>query len=54
LLVSKVKKNLDLSKFEKKLKRQIHMTTVKDIDELDKPLRNNVARGTLVFGDLYG
>lgn len=52
LLISNVKKELEFSKEEKTLKRNIHITIVKKLSELDKPLRNNVIKGTILEGDL--
>ena len=52
LLISKVKKNLDFSKYEKQLKRQIHMTTIENLKELDFSLRNNVKKGIIIEGEL--
>ena len=52
LLISKVKKTLNLSKYEKQLKRQIHITIVENLKDLDLLLRNNVKKGMVIEGEL--
>jgi len=50
LIISKIKKEIDLSKFEKQLKRGIHLTFVKDMNDLDMHIRNNVKNGVVLYG----
>ena len=47
---SSVKKNLDLSKFEKKLKHKIQFFVESDINKLQPNLFNNVVNGIKIFG----
>jgi len=43
-------KEIDLSKFEKKLKHSIHIFTEKDINDLPEHLLNNVMNGIKLMG----
>lgn len=47
---SHVKKNIELSKFEKKLKHKIQIFVETDINKLNKNLFNNVVNGIKIFG----
>ena len=51
LIVSKIKKNIDLSKLEENLKRKVHLTFVKDIPNLDKELKNKIKNGFVLYGE---
>jgi predicted nucleotidyltransferase len=48
-ILSKIKK-LDLTKFEKNLKREINLIILKDFKDLEKPLQNKVHNGILLSG----
>jgi len=50
LIQSKTKKQLNLDKFEKQLKRKIHIITVKDINELDKNIKTKIYNGIVLHG----
>jgi len=52
LFVESNEKRLDLSKFEKKLNREIHLFFEKDFSRLNKQLKNNIANGILLKGYL--
>lgn len=50
LIISKTKKNLELSSTEKKLKRTVHLTFITEISKLDESLQENVKRGFTLYG----
>lgn len=50
LVVSRSFRDLDLEKFEKKLKRKIHLLLLKDFKLLDSGLRKKVYNGFLLYG----
>lgn len=52
LIISNVKKKLDLEKAEKKLNRKINIIFSKNIEELDKPLRKNILNGLVLYGNI--
>ncbi len=52
LIISKIRKNIDLKKEEEKLKRKIHLTFVNKIDDLEINLINNIKKGLILYGDL--
>tara|TARA_Y100000310_G_C20250267_1_gene608767 strand:+ start:35 stop:553 length:519 start_codon:yes stop_codon:yes gene_type:complete len=54
ILVSKVKRELSLSRFEKKLSRKININFISFMSELEKPVRNNALNGWVLYGGLNG
>ena len=50
LFVESEIKNIDLKKFEKKLKRKINLIFNSDINNLKKPLLNNLINGIVLYG----
>jgi predicted nucleotidyltransferase len=50
LFVESSFKELDLIKFERKLKRKINLLFKKDINELKKETRNNIINGRILYG----
>lgn len=52
LLISKVKKTLDFSRYEKQLKRQVHIVIVENLKKMDLPLKNNIKKGIIIDGEL--
>lgn len=50
LIISKIKKELDLNSFEKKLERNIHLIFVENVEKLDKPLQKNIKNGYAIYG----
>lgn len=54
IVVSKSKKEIDLRRFEKILKRRINITFIDSIKKLDKPIRINVLNGWIIYGGLDG
>lgn len=44
-VITNVKKELDLNRFEKSLNRKINLLFVKDLKDLDKPVAENAKRG---------
>lgn len=50
VLLSKTKKEIPLNKYEKKLRRTIHLLVVKDLKELSKNVRENVQNGIVLYG----
>ncbi len=50
LIISNLKKKIDLSKFEKELKREINVINVNTLNKLDKPILKKVYNGFLICG----
>src|SRR3989344_4802640 len=50
LVISKVKKNIDVSDLEKKLKRKINILFIKDVNVLDFNLKENLKKGLVLYG----
>jgi len=50
LIVSKVKKEIDLEKFEKKLKRKINPLVVDKLENLDERIVKKVYNGIVLYG----
>lgn len=50
LVVSKVKKEVNLKKYEKETKRKIHLTFVDNLKKLGKNVRDNVKNGWVLYG----
>lgn len=49
-IISKTKKEIDLNNFEKKLKRNIHIITVKELNDLNKNLKKKIWNGIVLYG----
>ncbi|MFH1528572.1 MAG: nucleotidyltransferase domain-containing protein [Bacteroidota bacterium] len=54
LIISKVKSELDLKKFEKKLKRSINVLIVDKLSKLDKNIQKKIINGFVIYGALNG
>lgn len=52
LIISKVKKEINLEKYEKKLLRKLHITFVKTINELDESVKNNIKNAWVLYGKI--
>lgn len=52
LVVSKIRKDLDLKKIEKKIERNIHLTFVEKIENLDENIQKNVRNGWVLYGNI--
>jgi len=52
LIISKIKKNMHLEKFEKKLKRKIHIITKEKLSKLNKNLKLEIINGIIIYGYL--
>jgi predicted nucleotidyltransferase len=52
LILSKVKKTLNLEKFEHILNRKIHCIIIKSTEELTKELRSEIVNGLVLYGYL--
>jgi len=52
LIVSRIKKEIETEKFEKCLKRKIHIITVDDVKKLDKNMQKRVMNGVIITGGL--
>lgn len=50
LIISKIKKDINLEKYEKKLLRKLHITFVKDISDLDESVKENIKNGWILYG----
>ena len=50
IILSKIKKEINTEKYEKKLSRKLHLTFVKDIKELDKNVKDNIKNGWILYG----
>lgn len=51
-IISKVKREIQLEKYEKKLLRKIHLTFIKDINELEGSIKNNAKNGWVIYGKI--
>ena len=52
LVLSKIKKNINLENFEKKLERKINLIILKNINELDEIIKKKINNGIALFGEL--
>jgi predicted nucleotidyltransferase len=52
LIISKIKKDLDLSNIEDRLNRKINLLFVNSLKELDKNIKNNVQNGWVIYGGI--
>jgi|SRR3972149_7788462 len=52
LVVSKVKKEINLEKYEKELSRKLHLTFIKDIGDLDESVVENIKNGWVIYGKI--
>ncbi len=52
LVLSKVKKEINLESLEKKLKRKINIIIVKDLKEFDKPMIKKIYNGIVLHGEI--
>lgn len=50
LIVTKGKKNIDLKKFEKELKREINILMIDNLNKLEKQILNKVYNGFVICG----
>ncbi|MBU1136366.1 MAG: nucleotidyltransferase domain-containing protein [Nanoarchaeota archaeon] len=50
LIISKIKNNIDLKKFEKKLNRKINFLIVKKLEDLDKNIQKKILNGVVLHG----
>ena len=50
LIISKIKKDLKLKKYEKELERKIHSTIVNSLNELDEEVKKNILNGWIIEG----
>lgn len=53
VILSKVKKEINLKKFEKLLNRKINVTFIDNFNKLDASLRINVLNGWMIYGGVY-
>jgi predicted nucleotidyltransferase len=54
IILSKIKKDLNLKKFEKKLSRNINIMIIQSLNELDKDVKKNAINGWVVHGAIDG
>jgi len=52
LVISKVKKEINLEKYEKKMMRKIHITFVKSLKEIDDNIKDNIKNGWVLYGKI--
>jgi predicted nucleotidyltransferase len=52
LIISKIKKDINLEKYEKSLMRKIHITFVENINRLEENMKNNVKNGWILYGKI--
>lgn len=50
LMISKVRKKINLEKFEKKLKRKINLLIIDKLEKLDKNIIKKIYNGTVLYG----
>jgi len=51
LILTKTKKEINLEKFEKKLKREIHAIILENLNKIDKNLLNKIYAGIVLYGN---
>lgn len=54
VIISKIKKNINLKKFENHLKRRINLIIIEDINKLDSSIINKVYNGITLHGTYNG
>ena len=54
LVLSKIKKELKLIKFEKKLSRTINIMILSSLNDLDEYIKRNVINGWVIYGGIDG
>lgn len=52
LVVSKVKGEIGIEKYEKNLMRKVHITFFKDISDINENLKNNLKNGWVLYGKI--
>jgi len=52
LIISKVKKEIDLKRFEKDMKRKINLMIVNDLNKLDENIQKKVRNGFTLYGEI--
>ena len=52
ILLSKIKKEINLKKLEKSLNRKINVNFIDSLDKLDKSLKTNVLNGWVIYGGI--
>ena len=52
VILSKVKKEINIQKFEKSLNRKININFIDNLNELDKSIKLNVLNGWIVYGGI--
>lgn len=52
LIISKVRKEINYGKYEKKLSRRIHPTFINNADEIEKNLKENIKNGWVLYGKI--
>jgi len=50
-IISKIKKEIDLKKFNKELNREIHLFQYNSLDKINPELRKNILNGCLIQGE---
>lgn len=54
LIISKVKKEIKLNKFEDELKRKINLMIVKNLDKIEKNILKKINNGIVIEGEING
>ncbi|MFH1325336.1 MAG: nucleotidyltransferase domain-containing protein [archaeon] len=52
IILSKVKKEINLKKFEKSLNRKINLVFVENLNKLNKSIKINVLNGRIIYGGI--
>ena len=52
LLISKIKKDINLGIFEKELNRKINIMIISDLNELDKNIEKKIINATKIYGEI--
>lgn len=53
-ILTKVKKNIDIKRFEKELNRKIHLIVVDDLNKIDNNLKKKLYNGIVLHGGFDG
>src|SRR3989344_7402066 len=52
LIISKIRKEIDLKVFEKRINRRIHLTFMNNLENFDKEIKENAKNGWVIYGRL--
>ena len=51
-IISHINQSSNLEKYEKTLQRKIHLTLIKNLDDIDEGIKNNIKNGWVLYGKI--